>query len=87
MGEDTLLYGVAMCGPLAALQTFKYKVKLVPGTKQGGMKKGKAIRYAVDLMARPAADHTDREIGTIRSLPEPELTRTMMSNAKVSKFE
>jgi hypothetical protein len=47
--EDVLLYGVPMCGPYTALQGFKYKVKLTPGT----LKKGKAAKTAVEVRARP----------------------------------
>ena len=35
--EDVLLYAVPVCGPYSAIRSFKYSVKLTPGT----MKKGK----------------------------------------------
>ena len=84
--EDTLFHGVAMCAPLIALQNFKYKVKLVPGAKKGGMKKGRAIKFAVDQLLRTAGS-TEGEERSIKALPETELTRTMMSNCKVVKCE
>jgi len=40
--NDVLLYAVPVCGPYTALQTYKYRVKIVPGT----MKKGKGIFFA-----------------------------------------
>jgi hypothetical protein len=49
--EDVLLYGVPMCGPYTALQGFKYKVKLTPGT----LKKGKAAKTAVEVRAGSSA--------------------------------
>jgi hypothetical protein len=32
--EDELLFAVPVCGPYSALQAYKYKVKLTPGTQQ-----------------------------------------------------
>ena len=29
--DDTLLFAVPVCGPYAALQNYKFKVKLTPG--------------------------------------------------------
>lgn len=138
-----LFYGVAMCAPLVALQNFKYKVKLVPGSKQGGAiaraclrprwlcfpltllggcalcsrrdEEGKSYstgdRYDAEGVRscwrptqshrRPAVSHrtvfccallhpvaqasgaTEGEKDAIKSLPEPELTRTIISNCKV----
>ena len=37
--NDILLYAVPVCGPYSALQSYKYRVKIVPGTA----KKGKGI--------------------------------------------
>lgn len=37
--NDILLYAVPVCGPYNALQTYKYRVKITPGTA----KKGKGI--------------------------------------------
>lgn len=37
--NDVLLYAVPVCGPYTALQNYKYRVKIVPGTA----KKGKGI--------------------------------------------
>lgn len=37
--DDILLYAVPVCGPYNALQTYKYRVKITPGTA----KKGKGI--------------------------------------------
>jgi NFACT protein C-terminal domain/Heterogeneous nuclear ribonucleoprotein Q acidic domain len=43
--EDVLLYAVPVCGPYSAIRSFKYSVKLTPGT----MKKGKDRLLAVVL--------------------------------------
>lgn len=38
---DILLYAVPVCGPYNALQSYKYRVKIIPGTT----KKGKGTRF------------------------------------------
>lgn len=40
--EDILLYAVPVCGPYSAIRSFKYSVKLTPGT----MKKGDALTHS-----------------------------------------
>lgn len=37
LANDVLLYAVPMCGPYNALQSYKYRVKIIPGS----LKKGK----------------------------------------------
>lgn len=37
--NDVLLYAVPMCGPYNALQSYKYRVKIIPGS----LKKGKGM--------------------------------------------
>ncbi|KAG9067934.1 hypothetical protein KI688_011525 [Linnemannia hyalina] len=41
---DILQFAIPVCAPYGALQKFKYKVKLIPGT----MKKGKAVKTAIN---------------------------------------
>lgn len=42
VASDILLYAVPVCAPYNALQTYKYRVKITPGTA----KKGKGIFYS-----------------------------------------
>lgn len=37
--EDTLLYAVPFCAPFSAVQKYKYKAKLIPGTQKRGKSK------------------------------------------------
>ena len=46
--EDKLLFAVPVCAPYASLQTFKYKIKLLPGPG----KKGKSTRQAIQLLTQ-----------------------------------
>lgn len=39
--NDILLYAVPVCGPYNAVQSYKYRVKIIPGTA----KRGKGIRF------------------------------------------
>ncbi|KAI9152530.1 hypothetical protein H9P43_009322 [Blastocladiella emersonii ATCC 22665] len=92
---DGLQYAVCMCAPYSSLASFKYKVKLTPGT----MKKGKASKLCVQIFqkaaqtlpagtsgpaaiaaAKAAAEH---EANLIRGIPEPEWTTTMRAQVKV----
>lgn len=41
---DILQFAIPVCAPYGALQKYKYKVKLIPGT----MKKGKAVKTAIN---------------------------------------
>ncbi|KRZ27456.1 Nuclear export mediator factor NEMF [Trichinella pseudospiralis] len=43
--DDNILFALPVCAPYAALNNYKFKVKLTPGTT----KKGKAIKTAIDL--------------------------------------
>lgn len=43
INTDALLYAVPVCGPYSALQSYKYRVKLIPGTVKKG--KGKSLAF------------------------------------------
>ncbi|EFJ40300.1 hypothetical protein VOLCADRAFT_48102, partial [Volvox carteri f. nagariensis] len=65
--EDVLLFAVPVCGPYNAIQSYKYKVKVTPGT----VKKGKAARQALELLTR-GSEVPPREREVLRALPEME---------------
>jgi hypothetical protein len=70
-----------VCGPYAALQAYKYRVKLVPGT----LKKGKAARAALEALARgPEAAGAPRERDLMRAVPEPDMTAALPGTVKIS---
>ena len=45
MEEDVLLAAVPMCAPYTAMQSYKYRIKLTPGSQR----KGKAARQVGQL--------------------------------------
>jgi NFACT protein C-terminal domain/Heterogeneous nuclear ribonucleoprotein Q acidic domain len=44
--EDVLLYAVPVCGPYSAMRSFKYSVKLTPGTMKKGKSRGASCSIA-----------------------------------------
>lgn len=72
--EDLLLFAVPVCGPYNALQNYKYKVKLTPGT----VKKGKAARQAQELLCR-ALDVVQREKELMKAVPDMDMINAMVS--------
>ncbi|CAK0786952.1 hypothetical protein CVIRNUC_010166 [Coccomyxa viridis] len=76
---DILLYAIPMCAPYSALQSYKLKVKMTPGSQR----KGRAARQAADLLAR-AQDATAREKDLLKSVPETEVISAMIGNVKLA---
>ncbi|XP_015206020.2 ribosome quality control complex subunit NEMF isoform X1 [Lepisosteus oculatus] len=77
--EDMLMFSVPVCAPYTALTSYKYKVKLTPGTQ----KKGKAARTAVQSFMR-AKESTAREKDLFRSVKDTDLSRNIPGKVKVS---
>ncbi|CAL9174295.1 unnamed protein product [Musa hybrid cultivar] len=76
---DILLYAVPVCGPYSALQTYKYRVKITPGTA----KKGKAAKTAMNLFNH-MPEVTNREKELMKACTEPELVAAIVSNVKIT---
>lgn len=77
--NDVLLYAVPVCAPYSALQGYKYRVKLTPGSG----KKGKAAKTALEVFVRlPEASAREREL--MKAATEPELVAAMLGNVKVT---
>ncbi|KNA15242.1 hypothetical protein SOVF_100000 [Spinacia oleracea] len=77
--NDVLLYAVPVCGPYNALQTYKYRVKIVPGTA----KKGKAAKTAMNLF-NYMPDASNREKELMKACTDPELVAAMVGNSKIT---
>lgn len=58
-----------------ALQNYKFKVKLTPGT----VKKGKAARQALELLVR-APEAAQREKELLKAIPEMDMVNAMVSH-------
>ncbi|XP_011071357.1 nuclear export mediator factor NEMF [Sesamum indicum] len=77
--NDVLLYAVPVCGPYNALQSYKYRVKIIPGT----LKKGKAAKTAMNLFSH-MPEATTREKELMKACTDPELVAAIIGNVKVS---
>ncbi|CAM0949590.1 unnamed protein product [Alopecurus aequalis] len=77
--SDILLYAVPVCAPYNALQTYKYRVKITPGTA----KKGKAAKTALSLFMH-IPDATNREKELMKACTDPELVAAIVGNAKIT---
>ncbi|KAH9611511.1 hypothetical protein KSS87_020491 [Heliosperma pusillum] len=77
--NDILLYAVPVCGPYNALKSYKYRVKIVPGTA----KKGKAAKTAMGLFNHmPSASSREKEL--MKACTDPELVAAMIGNSKIT---
>ena len=75
---DALLYAVPVCAPLSAMLSYRYKIKLTPGTS----KRGKAAKQAVGMLAAAAGVARERDL--MRALTDDELVRVMIGNVKLA---
>lgn len=80
--DDVLLFAIPVCAPWNALQKFKYKVKLTPGS----LKKGKAAKSALSsfIAVGSGPDGREKELELIKSIQENELIMQMLGKVKIS---
>ena len=76
--EDTLFDVYLVCAPPSTLQSYKYKVKLLPGT----LKKGRAMKSAFELFAKQA-EGAPAERQMLQAIPETVAVMQMLGNCKV----
>ncbi|KAF6175473.1 hypothetical protein GIB67_021963 [Kingdonia uniflora] len=77
--SDILLYAVPVCGPYNAVQSYKYRAKIVPGTA----KKGKAAKMAMNLFSH-MTEATNREKEVMKACTDPELMAALIGNVKIT---
>ncbi|KAJ8767313.1 hypothetical protein K2173_017357 [Erythroxylum novogranatense] len=77
--SDVLLYAVPVCGPYSALQSYKYRVKIIPGTA----KKGKAAKTAMNLFSH-MPEATAREKELMKACTDAELVAAIVGNVKIT---
>ncbi|KAH9422128.1 hypothetical protein DERP_002422 [Dermatophagoides pteronyssinus] len=76
--DDNLLYALPVCGPYSAMQSYKYKVKIIPGTT----KRGKASKNALMLFLKEKSA-TDREKDLLKTLKDQEISKNMPAKVKI----
>ncbi|KAF9677179.1 hypothetical protein SADUNF_Sadunf08G0081000 [Salix dunnii] len=77
--NDILSYAVPVCGPYNAVQSYKYRVKVIPGT----VKKGKAAKTAMNLFSH-MPEATSREKELMKACTDPELVAAIVGNVKIT---
>ncbi|KAK6639201.1 hypothetical protein RUM43_007471 [Polyplax serrata] len=77
--EDELLFAIPVVAPYNTLQSYKYKVKLTPGTG----KRGKAARTAVTMFLKDKSC-TQREKDLLKSVKDENLARNLPGKVKIS---
>ena len=77
--EDILRFCLPVCAPYNAMQNYKFKVKIIPGTQ----KKGKACKQIVDMFTRiPGCASIEKDL--LKQMTDAELVSSMMSDIKIS---
>ncbi|RDD37814.1 Nuclear export mediator factor NEMF-like protein [Trichoplax sp. H2] len=77
--EDILLFAVPVCAPYGALQNYKFKAKIIPGSTR----KGKAIKAAIHLFVN-SKDSVQREKDLIKIVKDNDMARYVPNNVKIS---
>lgn len=80
--QDVVQYALPVCAPYGALQNYRYRAKLMPGT----MKRGKAYRAAVTLFIKQAERDLlpyKQERDAMRISPENDGIHGMLGSVKV----
>ncbi len=78
--EDVLLYCIPCCGPYSAIQSFKYRVKLTPGTQ----KQGQVAKTVMDLFAKGSSWISEAERGVMQGMGADEVIPTLIRNTKIN---
>ncbi|KAH8358670.1 hypothetical protein KR093_001675 [Drosophila rubida] len=77
--DDELLFAIPVVAPYQALQQYKFKVKLTPGTG----KRGKAAKVAINMFSKDKTCN-NREKDLLKSIKEEALARNIPGKVKIS---
>ncbi|CAL1267643.1 unnamed protein product [Larinioides sclopetarius] len=77
--DDTLLYAVPVCGPYSSMLSYKYKVKIIPGSSR----RGKAAKTALQIFLHEK-NATQREKDLLRSIKDQDISRNLPGKIKIS---
>ncbi len=82
--SDTILAALPVCAPYQTVSSYKYHIKLVPGTQ----KKGKAYKQAIDVIkarmkSTQTNDSTEKEVEMIKAISDKEGIEAMVGNVKL----
>ena len=77
--DDALLYALPFCAPYAAMQKFKFKVKLTPGKQ----KRGKASKTCVSVFTQPPSC-TPIQRDLMKNMTDNEIAAAMIGDVKIT---
>ncbi|KAG1651557.1 Nuclear export mediator factor NEMF [Nymphon striatum] len=77
--DDELLFSIPICAPYGTLQSYKFKVKLTPGTG----KRGKAAKTALQIFLK-SKETTQREKDLLKAVKDQEISRNLPGKVKLS---
>ena len=80
--SDAIDFAVCVVAPYQALQSFRYKVKLTPGTQ----KKGKAGKQALDILCKAPASVMGNSVGGGRDQSREEKEREGAFDARCKEM-
>ncbi|XP_076305405.1 ribosome quality control complex subunit NEMF-like [Tachypleus tridentatus] len=75
--DDTLLFALPVCAPYTAMQNYKFKVKVLPGTG----KRGKAAKTALHSFLQDKI--TARERDLLKSVKDQDISRNLPGKVKL----
>jgi len=77
--DDTLLFAVPVCGPYSSLLSYKYKVKIIPGSNR----RGKAAKTALQVFLHEKSA-TTREKDLLKSVKDQDISRNLPGKIKIA---
>ncbi|GIX85354.1 nuclear export mediator factor NEMF homolog [Caerostris extrusa] len=77
--DDTLLYAVPVCAPYSSILSYKYKVKIIPGSSR----RGKAAKTALQIFMHEKTA-IQREKDLLRSVKDQDISRNLPGKIKIS---
>lgn len=79
LAEDVLLFAVPVCAPYGAVQNYKHKVKVTPGTGR----RGKAAKTALTVFVQDKST-SPRERDLLRACKDQDISRNIPGKVKLS---
>ena len=77
--EDELLFAVPVVAPYNTMTSYKYRVKITPGTS----KRGKATKTALNMFLNDKST-TQRDKDLLKSVKDQDLARNLPGKVKLS---
>ena len=77
--KDGLLFALPMLAPYSSIQSYKYKVKITPGTQ----KRGRVQKTIRDLYIKNAKE-SKLETQLIKAIPDLDMTMVLVNGCKVA---